>query len=52
MVIAYLAFLEKDALVNPGNITTISKGSIHRAVELTENVEVSDNDEIPDDVSI
>jgi antitoxin PrlF len=49
MVLAYLAFLEREA---PHTITPLSNDEIGRAVELTKNVVVSDDDVIPDDVSI
>jgi antitoxin PrlF len=49
MVSAYLAFLEREA---PHTIVPLSSDEIGRAVELTRNVVVSDDDVIPDDVSI
>jgi antitoxin PrlF len=52
MVMAYLAFLERDATENPNRITPLSGGLIERAVEATKNVAVSDDDKIPDDVSV
>ena len=52
MVMAYLAFLERDATVNPSRITPLSGSLIERAVEATKNVVVSDDDKIPDDVSV
>lgn len=52
MVMAYLAFLERDATVDPSRITPLSGSLVERAVEATKDVVVSDNDEIPDYVSI
>lgn len=52
MVMAYLAFIERDAINNPSHIAPISEDLVARAVEATRNVVVSDDDEIPDDVSI
>lgn len=52
MVMAYLAFLERDAVENPSRIAPLSVDLIERAVEATKDVVVSDDDDIPDDVSV
>lgn len=51
MVAAFLAFMERDATRNPGRIEPLSASQVARAVELTRDVAVSDEDDIPDDVT-
>ncbi len=41
---AFLAFIEKDILDNPHNVTPISKEQIRKAKALTAKVKVSDNE--------
>src|SRR5690349_18163146 len=51
MVAAFLAFIEQDAINHPERMAPLSSSKISRAVELTRNVTVSDDDVIPDDIS-
>lgn len=52
MVTAFLAFIEHDATAHPERIFPLSSSKIAQAVELTRNVTVSDDDVIPDDITI
>ena len=52
MVAAFLAFIERDAITHPDRITPLSSSQIARCVELTRNIVVSDDDEIPDDITL
>ena len=49
---AFLAFLEKDMLSHPRRIVPLSKKSLKRAAELTKRAHVSDDEEIPDSVTL
>lgn len=49
---AFLAFLEMDMLSHPRRIAPLSKKSLKRAVELTKRANVSDDEEIPDSVTL
>ena len=51
MVSAFLAFIERDATAHPQRIVPLSSSEVSRAVELTRNVAVSDEDVIPEDVT-
>ncbi|GAA4258969.1 hypothetical protein GBZ26_03955 [Azospirillum formosense] len=51
MVAAFLSFIERDAVAHPERIAPLSASKVARAVELTKNVTVSDDDVIPDDIS-
>ena len=51
VVMAFLAFIEKDMKTHPGRRTRMSKASLRRAVRLTKNVEVTDDETIPDNVT-
>lgn len=51
MVAAFLSFIERDATENPGRITPLPAAEAARAEALTRGVQVSDDDELPDDVS-
>lgn len=51
MVSAFLAFLERDAIAHPERIVPLSSSKVARAVELTRDVVVSDEDVIPDDIT-
>lgn len=50
MIGAFLAFIERDVISHPNCITPLSSSQIASGVELTRNVVVSDDDEVPDDV--
>jgi antitoxin PrlF len=51
MVAAFLSFLERDATDHPERIVSLSASKVARAVELTRDVVVSDEDTLPDDVT-
>jgi antitoxin PrlF len=51
VVMAFLAFVEKDLKEHPGRRTGLSKRSLARAVRLTKAVRVSDNERLPEDVT-
>ena len=51
MVQAFLAFIERDATAHPDRISPLSSSMVARAVELTRDVVVSDDDEIPEDIT-
>jgi antitoxin PrlF len=46
---AYLAFLERDMLTHPNHIAPIGEAELARLRSLTEGVQASDADVIPDD---
>jgi antitoxin PrlF len=52
VVSAYLAFLESDMLGNPGRIAPLPEDELARLRRLTDGVQASDEDVIPDDVSL
>jgi antitoxin PrlF len=52
VVSAYLAFLERDMLTHPDHIAPISEDAIARLRHLTKGVQASDDDSIPDDVTL
>ena len=52
MIGAFLTFIERDAINHPDRITPLSSSQIAHGVELTRDVVVSDNDEIPDDITL
>jgi len=49
---AFLAFLERDMRLHPRRLAPLSKKSLKRAVELTKRVNVSDDEEIPNSVTL
>jgi len=51
IVMAFMSFLEKDMNDNPSRIKPVSQDAVDRAVALTKDVVVSDDDIIGDDVS-
>lgn len=52
VVLAYLAFLERDMIEHPENIIPITAEEMERAKRLVASVEFDENDVIPDDVTI
>ena len=52
VVSAYLAFLEQDMLAHPDHIAPIDEAELARLRRLTEGVQASDEDIIPDDVTL
>ncbi len=52
LVGAFLAFLESDVISHPERIAPLSASQVARAVELTRDVVVTDDDEIPDDITL
>jgi antitoxin PrlF len=52
VVTAYLAFLERDMVAHPGSITPMPEQDLIRLRRLTDGVQVSDGDDIPDDMSL
>jgi hypothetical protein len=52
VVTAFLGFLETDMRQHPERIRPLSAGRVGEALALTEGVSVSDDDIIPDDVSL
>jgi antitoxin PrlF len=52
VVSAYLAFLERDMLTHPDHIAPISEDALARLRRLTKGVQASDDDSIPDDVTL
>lgn len=52
MVSAFLSFIEKDVIAHPERIAPLSVSAIARGTVLTQSVTVSDDDTIPDDVSL
>ncbi len=51
IVLAFLSFLESDATAHPERIVPLSSSNVARALELTKDVIVSDNELLPDDVT-
>ena len=51
VVTAFLAFLEEDLKTRPGRRSGLSKVSLSRAVRLTKNVKVADDETLPDNVT-
>ena len=47
---AFVSFLAEDIRGEPGRVAPLSTSRIERAVELTEDVQVEDDEPIPDDV--
>jgi antitoxin PrlF len=52
VVMAFLAFIEKDLKTHPGRRSRLSKASLRRAVRLTKNVKVTDDEIIPENVTL
>jgi antitoxin PrlF len=52
VVAAYLSFLERDMSEHPERLRPFSEADIARIDALTKNVTVSDEDVIPDDVTL
>jgi antitoxin PrlF len=52
VVSAYLSFLERDMGAYPEGIRPIAEANIARVLALTKDVLVSDDDVIPDDITI
>lgn len=51
LVLAFLAFLEQDMKTHPKLIVGLRKRSIDRARRLTKGVKVTDDEQLPEDVS-
>jgi len=51
IVIAFLSFLENELKKRPDRRTRLSKNSIRRAVRLTRNVKVNQNESLPENVT-
>lgn len=51
VVTAFLAFIEEDLKRHPGRRTRLSKTSLGRAVRLTKGTKVSDDENLPADVT-
>lgn len=49
---AFLDFLERDMVENPQNLTPFTEAEIARVYALTDGVSASDDDIIPDDVTL
>ena len=49
---SFLAFLEKDMFEHPEHITQFTKEERNRTLELTAGVNVSDEEIIPDDITL
>ena len=49
---AFLSFLERDLETRPDRVRPLSEMRVAEAVDLTEGVVVTDDDVIPDDVSL
>ena len=52
VVTAFLAFIEKDLRTQPGRRSRLSKASLARAVRLTKDVKVTDDETIPEKVTL
>ena len=52
VVTAYLSFLERDMSENPHRLRPFSEADIARIDALTRDVAISDEDAIPDDVTL
>jgi antitoxin PrlF len=51
-IIAPLSFLDRDIAQSPERIKPLSETRIDEARSLTKDVEVSDNEPLPDDVTV
>ena len=52
VVLAYLAFLERDMIEHPENLRQLTREDYERAKRLTEGVVFDENEVIPDDVTL
>ncbi|MCZ8085822.1 MAG: type II toxin-antitoxin system PrlF family antitoxin [Brevundimonas sp.] len=52
VVSAYLAFLERDMVSHPERLSLLSSADLAAAFDLVSEVEVSDEDTLPDDTTI
>jgi antitoxin PrlF len=52
VVMAFLAFIEKDLKTHPGRRSRLSKASLRRAVRLTKGVKVADNETLRENVTL
>ena len=52
VVEAFVSFLAEDIRRQPGRVAALSTSHIERAVELTADVQVEDDEPIPDDVGL
>jgi hypothetical protein len=52
VVMAFLAFIERDLKTHPGRRSRLSKASLARAVRQTKNVKVTDDETIPRNVAL
>lgn len=52
VVDAFLSFLDRDIMANPGNVRPLDVALMDRISELTRDVVVSDDDVIPDDITL
>lgn len=52
VVSAYLACLERDMLAHPEHITALPEQKLAHLRRLTDGVQVSDTDSVPDDVTL
>jgi antitoxin PrlF len=52
VVTAFLGFLENDLKTKPGRPSRLSRTSLARAVRLTKKVKVSDDEAIPENVTL
>ena len=51
VVLAFLAFLEEDMKTHPERLVRLSKRLIDRAARLTQDVKVTDEDRLPEEVT-
>jgi antitoxin PrlF len=51
VVMAYLAFMEKDMKAHPERLRPITKGMVARIRKLTKGIKVDDSYRLPDDVT-
>ncbi|HYC02509.1 MAG TPA: type II toxin-antitoxin system PrlF family antitoxin [Azospirillaceae bacterium] len=51
VVLAFLAFLEKDMLEHPERLIPLTEEDMRRTAELTKDVVVDDDEPFPDDVT-
>jgi hypothetical protein len=49
---AFLSFLEKDMIENPQNLIAVGKEEFDKTKDILDGVEVSDEDEMPDDFEL
>jgi antitoxin PrlF len=52
VILAYLAFLERDMISHPEDIRPITEDDVARIKRLTKGVKVDDSEIIPDDVTL